>query len=162
MFKYIRFETWAGAGGRGPDRPFPGAGSSHPRGRKTAGGQRPPRLERGEGERGRGVCGPGRTLPPEGPRALTGRPPSKAPRARGPEKPAPRPSGTALAAPRPSPYRSPVAAVPELPAAHLPQAVPGLSLRRRRLLRPGAPPQLPLRARPLPPMIGCQVSAPAS
>ena len=46
-------------------------------------------------------------------------PPSKAPRAWGPEKPSPRPSGSASAAPRPSPYRSPLAAVPELPAAHL-------------------------------------------
>ena len=45
-------------------------------------------------------------------------PPSKAPRAWGPEKPSPRPSDSASAAPRPSPYRSPLAAVPELPAAH--------------------------------------------
>ena len=45
-------------------------------------------------------------------------PPSKAPRAWGPEKPSPRPSESASAAPRPSPYRSPLAAVPELPAAH--------------------------------------------
>ena len=61
-------------GGRGPDRPFPRAGSSHPQGRKAAEEQRPPRLEREEGD-----CGPGRTLPPEGPRALTGRPAEQGP-----------------------------------------------------------------------------------
>ena len=43
------------AGGRGPHRPFLRVGSSHPWGRKTAGEQLPPRLERGEGERGWGL-----------------------------------------------------------------------------------------------------------
>ena len=78
VFKYIRFHRRPGRG-PGAWQALPRAGSSHPRGRKAAGEQRPPRLERGEGERGLADCGPGRTLPPEGPRALTGRPAEQGP-----------------------------------------------------------------------------------
>lgn len=122
-------------GGRGPDRPFPRAGSSHPRGKKAAESSARPDWR---GERAKGSSRPvgpaaRSLLRARGPSQAA--PPSKAPRAWGPEKPYPRPSGTALAAPRPSPYRSPLAAVTELPGAHLPLGGPRV--------KPGAttPPQ---------------------
>ena len=87
VFKYIRFHRRAGggAGGQGPKRPFPRAGFSHPLGRKAAGEQSPPRLERGEGERSLRPVGPatGSLLRARGPSPAA--PPSKASCEWGPE-----------------------------------------------------------------------------
>ena len=49
----------------------------------------------------------------------------------GPVKPSPRPSGTALAAPCHSPYQSPLAAMPELQAAHLALGCPPVKPERK-------------------------------
>lgn len=119
MFLNILGSTGAWGRGRGLDRPFPGASSSYPQGRKAAREQCPPRLERGEGVRGHGPVGPvpRSLLMVRGfPQAST---PRKAPCVWGPVKSSPQPSGTAYGRTMPQSLPVPVGGGTKLQAAHL-------------------------------------------
>ena len=162
VFKYIKFHRRPGrGGGLGAWQALSASWLVPPLGQEGCWRAAPTQTREGRGRKGPGACRPGLKLPPGPSEAV---PPSKAPPDWGSEKPFPGHSGTALAAPGPSPYRSPWAAMPELPAAHLHLNSPWVKSeeagpREQCLLRPGTPLQLP--ACPLPRTIGCQVLTPA-
>jgi len=161
VFKYIKFHRRPGrGGGLGAWQALSASWLVPPLGQEGCWRAAPTQTREGRGRKGPGACRPGLKLPWPS-EAVS---PSKAPPDWGSEKPFPGHSGTALAAPGPSPYRSPWAAMPELPAAHLHLNSPWVKSeeagpREQCLLRPGTPLQLP--ACPLPRTIGCQVLTPA-